>query len=310
MDASGKMRVRAGCMAVVIALMFFGCSTATKRTSRTSIAPFSAYDRQESTTLEKQQWAERNCPFGMPDTDPSWPHGPTAHVYHEGYVLQSSLVNKIPLWVSERVTLEQLSGNAERKNNFKLDPELKGLPHATDGDYTGSGYDRGHQAPAGNQKHSQRLNDETFYFSNMAPQAPKFNRQVWESLESLTRDWVKQEKLQDCYIITGGFLYEPEKDDPDTADGLIDYFTIGTGQVTVPSHFYKIVVGKDTQGEWKAVGFVMENRQYDWPYVWQEYVKSVDWIEERTGLDFMPDLDPLDEQRLEKNAAQLGSLPE
>lgn len=41
---------------------------------------------------------------------------------------------------------------------------------ATNADYRGSGFDRGHLAAAANHKWTQKAMDDTFYLSNVAPQ--------------------------------------------------------------------------------------------------------------------------------------------
>lgn len=41
---------------------------------------------------------------------------------------------------------------------------------ATNADYRGSGFDRGHLAAAANHKWSQKAMEDTFYLSNVAPQ--------------------------------------------------------------------------------------------------------------------------------------------
>jgi endonuclease G len=108
--------------------------------------------------------------------------GPTELIIRQGYVLEHSSLGKIPLWVCESVDADQLNGHLARTNRFMADPELKG-PKAYPNDYARSGYDRGHQAPAGNQTTNQELKDETFYMSNMAPQLPSLNRGIWKELE-------------------------------------------------------------------------------------------------------------------------------
>jgi DNA/RNA endonuclease G (NUC1) len=136
----------------------------------------------------------------------------------------------------------------------------------------------------------------------MAPQTGALNQQIWAALEDLTREWAKD--AGSAYIITGGFFYDPAEEDPNTADGLIDYSTIGKGAVAVPTHFYKIVVkGKGDQA--RAIGFVAENRGYKKPFDFAALIKPIDWIEERAGLNFMPDLTDAEEAALEKNASPM-----
>lgn len=106
-------------------------------------------------------------------------------------------------------------------------------------------------------------------------------------------------------MITGPIFWDPQEDDPATADGIIEYYVVGPGQVAVPTHFFKIVIAKNDQGEWEAIAFLLENRGYPKPWDFSTYIESVDWIEERTGLNFMPDLDPVEEQRLERQRASM-----
>ena len=74
--------------------------------------------------------------------------------------------------------------------------------------------------------------------------------------------------------------------------------------MAVPTHFYKIVAAQDGD-TWKAVGFVLENRSQSTPSDFSIFIKPIDWIEERTGLDFLPDLDPISEQTVEGQAGAL-----
>lgn len=75
-------------------------------------------------------------------------------------------------------------------------------------DYKGSGYDRGHLAPAGNHKSNQKFIQDTFYLTNMAPQVGKgFNRDSWNRLEKYVRKLTK--KYSNVYCCTGP-LYLPK----------------------------------------------------------------------------------------------------
>ena len=262
--------------------------------------------RATELTGEDLRLAEENCPFGLPALDPEWDHGPTVHVAREGYMLEHSSVDKIPLWVCEHVKRSELRGTAERKNKFAADPKLEGKPRAELRDYRGSGFDRGHQAPAGNQKRSQRLKDETFFLSNMAPQVGRrFNQSIWRELEELTRDWVADEVVDSAFIVTGGFFYDPDEENPETADGFVEFETIGPGNVSVPTHFYKLVISGAAGRNARAVAFVMENRNHSRPFVFEDSIESIDWIEERTGIDFMPGLSASLEEQLERRPGRL-----
>ena len=161
-------------------------------------------------------------------------------------------------------------------------------------------------APAGNQVSSQIRKDETFFLSNMAPQAGSgFNRSVWRRLEELARDWVEDRSVERAWIITGPVFYDPEEEEPETADGLIDHLVIGRNAVSVPTHFYKVVVGRTGSGGLRAVAFVLENRPYREADDFGAFIRPIDWIEERTGLNFMPELQPDVEEDLEVEPGDL-----
>jgi DNA/RNA endonuclease G (NUC1) len=169
-------------------------------------------------------------------------------------------------------------------------------------DYKGSGFDRGHMAPAGNQTTNAKLKEETFFLSNMTPQVPALNQQIWRELEDKTRQWVEQ--FGATHQITGVLFYDPKEENPQTADGIIHYSVIGKGQVAVPTHLFKIIIAQ-SGGQTKAIAFVIENRKHSRPFQFEQFIKSINWIEERTGLDFMPEMNLQEQRRLERDPSPL-----
>ncbi len=230
-----------------------------------------------------------NCLFGAPQPESGVDLGPIDIIRRKGYVLAHSRLYKIPLWVCEHALASEIVGTAKRDDSkFRPDDTLAGGARAELADYKGAGFDRGHQAPAGNFKFDQGLMDESFYLSNMVPQfGPTFNRGIWAHLEDTVRKWTQ--KRGECWIITGPLFYDPLEEDESTADGWVDYQTIGADEVAVPTHLYKIVVAKSGQS-YEAITFVMANKHYGQPYRLKAYIATVDWVEARTGLDFLPEL--------------------
>jgi endonuclease G, mitochondrial len=241
-------------------------------------------------SVTEQALAKKNCgDFGVPKIDQTQNFGPTTIIYRKGYVLENSATYKIPLWVCEGFDRTQWDPpNPNRKDKFQPDPKLPANQRAELADYKGSKLDRGHQAPAGDFN-DQTMKDESFYLSNMAPQSPRLNQVFWRLLEDKVRNWATNDSP--IYVFTGGFFYDPKEENPSTASGQVRYKVIGRDEVAVPTHFYKIVFGKDEKGEWRAVAFVVENRPYDKSVKFEDVIKSIDWIEARTGITFMPDLD-------------------
>ena len=92
-------------------------------------------------------------------------------IRHSGYTVSYNKDLKIPNWVSYELTREETKGKEKRGNRFIADPLVTG-PIATNADYTRSGYDKGHMAPAADMKWSPEAMKESFYFSNMCPPTP------------------------------------------------------------------------------------------------------------------------------------------
>ena len=95
-------------------------------------------------------------------------------------------------------------GDAERKNNWKPDPDLDGKPRAVDNDYKGSGFDRGHMVASEDRVATQDLNDATFVFTNAVPQNRSLNGGQWALLEAAVRGWVQDGVVKNARMITGG----------------------------------------------------------------------------------------------------------
>jgi endonuclease G len=89
-------------------------------------------------------------------------------VKHYAYTLNYDEENEQAKWVAYRLDSLKAKGKIERRGTFKADPMvLSGS--AKSGDYTNSGYDRGHLAPAGDFKWSETAMSESFYMSNISP---------------------------------------------------------------------------------------------------------------------------------------------
>ncbi|ADK81084.1 DNA/RNA non-specific endonuclease [Sediminispirochaeta smaragdinae] len=148
-------------------------------------------------------------------------------VHHTGYSLLYSEENEQAVWVAYVLTAEEVAGNFDRNDNFRADSDIV-TGSASLSDYKGSGYDRGHLAPAADLKWSRASMNDSFYLSNMSPQAPGFNRGVWKKLE----EWVREEATAEraVCVVTGPIL----------TDG--PYETIGGNGVTVPKRYYKVLL--------------------------------------------------------------------
>ena len=175
---------------------------------------------------------------------------------------------------------EALTKEAQRTNRFRSDPEIP-TGSATTADYRRSGYDRGHLAPAADMAFSVQTMTDSFFMSNMSPQKPAFNRGIWKRLEEQVRQIAIREKA--IYVVTGPIL--PKK----------KTVTIGANQVTVPTHYYKVIF--DLTPPRKMIGFILPNEGSDRPL--EDFAVTVDIVEKATGLDFFSALPKAVQERLE-----------
>ena len=142
-------------------------------------------------------------------------------IRHLGYEFQYSEKHEQAFWVAYELTKKETEKAFERTNEFIPDPSVS-TGTATVGDYSKSGYDRGHLAPAADMGWSAQAMKESFYFSNMSPQEPGFNRGIWKKLEEQVRTWAKA--YDSIYVVTGPVL----------KDGLVQ---LGPNGVSIPKYY-------------------------------------------------------------------------
>src|SRR5699024_839614 len=77
------------------------------------------------------------------------------------------------------------------------------------GDYQGSGFDRGHMAPAGDM-HNQESMAQSFSLANIVPQNAQHNRGAWSKIEADTRKYVSRAQ-GDVYISLVQYMRSAQK---------------------------------------------------------------------------------------------------
>jgi len=210
-------------------------------------------------------------------------HQPEQVIEHLGYTVSYNPQWLVPNWVAYELTSSETNGVQERSNHFKPDPLVKGDPVVTS-DYSKSGYDRGHMAPAADMKWSEQAMRESFYMTNICPQLHNLNAGDWKDLEELARDWAQ--KYGSIYIACGPIVDA-------------NYQTIRkTHSIAVPSAFYKVFL-RQTRKEWVSIGFIMPNKVGNRPLM--TYMSTVDEVEEQTGIDFFYNLPDSIESQVENS---------
>ncbi len=199
---------------------------------------------------------------------------------------------RIPRCVAYTLTATQVAmadapGAERRKNHhFAADPQVKASPGP--GDYRGSGFSRGHMAPAMDMRFDHQAMAQCFLMTNMCPQDEKLNNGAWRQLEERVHRWARRDGQ--LVIFTGPVMPAGR---PATVGPRAD--------IAVPAAFYKVVYAPRQN---RAIAFVYDNRPPAGGL--ERHVTTIADVERQTGLTFLSAL-PAQQQRALKQQCDLGA---
>lgn len=195
---------------------------------------------------------------------------------------------KQPYWVSYSVTADSVAAYVDRTDDFREDLAIPEPGRSTLGHYKGSGYDRGHLAPAATVGVDEPSMSDTFLLSNMSPQLPGFNRDGWAEMESLIRDCVYE--LKSMSIVSGPVINDE------------DGSRIGNDGPVVPDGFFKLLIH-----DREAYAIVVPHEDFTLSEM-SKYVVSPRELQEATGIDFFPGLTAEEQDTIEINSVDFCSF--
>ena len=192
---------------------------------------------------------------------------PEQLVHYPGMDVSFNKEMHLPNWVAWELTANEADGTEPRSGSFYNDPEVAGCPETYD--YSYSGYDRGHMAPAGDMKWSEEAMKASFSLANICPQAKSLNTGAWKRLEEKCRTWARADSS--IIVICGPILNDP----------IREY--IGDTRVAVPKRFFKVILAPYANPA-RGIGFIMPNGRPEGGM--QACAVSIDEVERVTGHDF------------------------
>lgn len=228
------------------------------------------------------------------------PSGATPDVANENnylmvkpqYTLSYNRSRGEPNWVAWRLDSTWI-GSTPRQDDFRPDPSLPaGWYQVQTGDYSGSGYDRGHMCPSGDRTRSVPDNSATFLMTNFVPQLAANNQGPWEEFESYCRTLASQGN--EIYIIDG-------------PSGNVG--TIAGGKVVIPQVTWKVALvlpngSNDLQRIGKAtrtIAIIVPNQApLDINAPWRNFRVKVDEVENLTGYNFFSKVPKNTQELLER----------
>ncbi|XP_043922165.1 nuclease EXOG, mitochondrial [Protopterus annectens] len=210
--------------------------------------------------------------------------------YYTNHALSYDQAKRVPQWVIEHITRDKIVGNADRKHcKFKPDPDVAPLFSAKNEDYIGSGWSRGHMAPAGDCKFSLEAMTETFYLSNIVPQNYENNAGFWNRLEIYCRELTQ--RFDDVWIVSGPLTLPQVRED---GKKTVTYQVIGSDDVAVPTHLYKVILARKTKNSTEPLAvaaFVIPNQPLGFDHLLPDFQVNLMDLEKMSGLSFFPKID-------------------
>ena len=184
----------------------------------------------------------------------------------DSFAVFYSPATKKPIYVVEKLNRDRLlKAHEKRTNHFYEEARLRANERSTLRDYAGSGYDRGHNAPAGDMADENSM-AQSFSLANMMPQAPENNRGVWAKLvEKSTRQYVLNRAQGDVFVFTGS-----------VGEGG----TIGLSRVVVPTHLFKLVFDQQRGRAWAYWVENTNDAHLEQPISYEE-------LKQKTQIDFL-----------------------
>jgi endonuclease G len=182
--------------------------------------------------------------YGMPAADQI--------LFNRHYSIGYSYYFRQAKWALEIVDPDKT--DVKRADKFRSDYRIPQMFRADKSDYENSGYDRGHLVASANQIELKIQNSETFLLSNMSPQAPEFNRQIWKKLEKAVRQLNGKEEIYETYVLSGPIF--------DFNKIVVTIGSEDSNGVTlpVPHAYFKSILTENDKGALHMWSFLIPNQ--------------------------------------------------
>ena len=204
------------------------------------------------------------------------------------YALSYSNSRGTSNWVSWHLS-KAWRGSAQRCNCFKSDRALPSSFYKPNGSsYRNSGFDRGHLCPSADRNLNAESNSNTYFMTNIAPQAPDNNQRAWASFENYLRSLT--DNGNEIHIISGVIGRGGSG-----RNGSVT--TIDSGRITVPDSFWKVALvlpngSNDINRVTTSTRVIAINMKNDQGIStnWRNFRTSVNAIENLTGYDLFENI--------------------
>lgn len=216
------------------------------------------------------------------------PDHPVQILVNHGYAVGYAPSRLQPLWSAYRVAKAENTADFDRPHLYYADtrlPDTERLTNDTFGSLNGVSYDVGHMVPNEviNGQFGRLAQMETFFMSNMCPQARGLNRGAWLRLENAIRNIEDMPQQRDHVWAIVGPVFGDQPEEIRRSDGKM---------VPVAESFFCITIDPfrypwDRPGNQNIACFLLpQNVAAGAPLT--DFLVDLPRIEAATGLRFMP----------------------
>ncbi len=206
---------------------------------------------------------------------------------HNNYLLQRAVEsfdysdnNGEVNWASWDLTAADM-GSSGRAPSFYVDTNLPNtFVRLSTGDYTGSGFDRGHMCPSEDRTDNTNDNRQVFFMSNIVPQQADLNQGPWQNLEAYCQ--ASANAGNEILLICGPSIFNGSRIQP-------------SNKAAIPGYTWKIALLVPPGGgtalsrvtvSTPVIAVKMPNISGIRTVSWSNYITSASVIEADTGLTF------------------------
>lgn len=195
-------------------------------------------------------------------------------ITNPGFMVGYSELRRNPLWAAYVLMPLGERNHLPRPGRFTVD--WRTLMHVSHEDYSRSGYDRGHLAPnfAISQLYGRQAQKATFRMSNIVPQRPHLNQELWQRIEEIEIDHYAR-RFDKLWVLTGPVY--------DTSQQFLK------SGVEIPDAFFKLLLDIDRNSKPRVLALLVPQTVKGHESL-DKFVVTVDEVERQTGFDFYSQL--------------------
>jgi len=225
---------------------------------------------------------------------------------YKEFIISYDTKNRIPNWVYEHLQYQNFFKDdpCDKRINvcpynddaaalgiedakFHPDCRIHGYHRSDIRDYCDTEYELGFMADPANFPFDCEACAECKVMTNIVPIVPGFNCGPWYDLQCYIREKLVREN-KSVYVCSGPLFMPCNGDD---GKSQMKFDVLGEGEVSVPTHFYKVIIIESHDGNLELEAYMMPNAtpEEGSDINLDDYLTPLCVIEHASGLMFFPE---------------------